>query len=878
MAYLGNQPVVGDSANTFKTLDDIASFTVTFDATSSDVVSIANDTLTFNNHRFVTGQKVTYNDGGGTAIGGLADGSYFIIKEDQNTIKLASSASNAAAGTAINLTSGAAGGSHTLKIAFDGVNTKFKATHSSGTKANISRAAQLSLSINGVIQQPQDTTSPTVGYGIEADSTIVFSQAPEATDKVFGSFIGEAAASFDINDNTVDEFTANGSTTSFTLSKEIPSSKDALVTLDGVVQYPDTQSTTRAYSTTDNTITFTSAPAAGVIIQVRHIGFGGASSQSVTGFYGRTGNVALKSTDDIAVQNISAGIVTFTGDLKVGSGVTLSPDGDGFYTGVVTATSFAGDGSSLTGVASTENIRTNTNAAFLANVTVVGTSTVTGNIVPSSDSATDIGTNSVRFQNAYVDTYYGSGANLTNLPVTAADINNLINNVAVLGFKVAANGSLAKYNLVDQVVDEYVDASGIDAGASTNEVLSGGYYSGTTSSQSTTTTTYSYSGSDTTFSLSSGQVVSGAVKLWGAAGGTDSSPANAHNGGGGAFVSATLSFTSDGTDLIFSVGQGGLVGQKGGSGGNGGGYSGVFLGSKTHGNSLLIAGAGGGAGDLGNYDGAAGGDFTTAGSAYNGGGGGSQNAGGAAGATGNATVAPTAGSALLGGSGGANETRTQSVSYNGGGIQGQEPGGYLGGGGGGGGYYGGGGGQGGNSGTGGGGGSSFKHSGSYFSGTPTATAGSGATSGGASDGNYPGGGVGTSATGSAASGGNGAIYVSLTVTTTTAADLTLQSTDTTALSAPSTADLIMLIEDGAGTATLNTDIKGFISRDSGANFTQGTLIDEGTWGASTKRIVAFHNLDISGQPSGTSICYKITTHNQSASKETRIAATSYGWK
>ena len=95
MPYIGNPAVVGDSANTFKLLDDIASFTVTFDATDSDVVSISGDTLTFNNHRFVTGQKVTYNYGGGTAIGGLSDGSYFIIKEDQNTIKLASSASNA---------------------------------------------------------------------------------------------------------------------------------------------------------------------------------------------------------------------------------------------------------------------------------------------------------------------------------------------------------------------------------------------------------------------------------------------------------------------------------------------------------------------------------------------------------------------------------------------------------------------------------------------------------------------------------------------------------------------------------------------------------------------------------------------------------------
>ena len=326
MPYIGNPAVVGDSTNTFRLLDDITSFTVTFDATDAGVVSIANDTLTFNNHRFVTGQKVTYNDGGGTAIGGLSDGSYFIIKEDQSTIKLATNASNAASGTAINLTGGAAGSSHTLNLAFDGVNTKFKATFNNGTKAKISRAAQLSLSINGVLQQPQDTTTPTVGYGIESDSTIVFSTAPVSSDKIFGSFIGEVAASFDIADNTVDEFTANGSTTTFTLSKTVSSNNDILVTLDGVTQYPNTQSATRAYSVLENVLTFTSAPAAGIIIQARHIGFGGASSQSVTGFYGRTGNVALKSTDDVAVQNISAGIATFTGAVTVGGDLNVSGD------------------------------------------------------------------------------------------------------------------------------------------------------------------------------------------------------------------------------------------------------------------------------------------------------------------------------------------------------------------------------------------------------------------------------------------------------------------------------------------------------------------------------------------------------------------------
>ena len=92
------------------------------------------------------------------------------------------------------------------------------------------------LSINGVIQQP------TADYTIESDSTIVFSTAPESSDVIFGSFIGEVAASFDIADNTVDEFTANGSTTTFTLSKTVSSNNDILVTLDGVTQYPNTQS------------------------------------------------------------------------------------------------------------------------------------------------------------------------------------------------------------------------------------------------------------------------------------------------------------------------------------------------------------------------------------------------------------------------------------------------------------------------------------------------------------------------------------------------------------------------------------------------------------------------------------------------------------
>ena len=439
MPYIGNPAVVGDSTNTFKLLDDIASFTLTFDATDSTVVSISGDTLSFRNHRFVNLQRVTYADGGGTAIGGLTDGTaYFIIKVDQNTIKLATSSSNAAAGTAIDLTSGAAGGSHTLTIAFDGVNTQFKATHSSGTKAKISRAAQLSLSINGVIQQPSDTGSPTVGYGILPDSTIIFSSAPQAGDNIFGSFIGEVAASFDIEDNTVDEFTANGSTTTFTLSKTIPSSEDVLVTLDGVTQYPSTQSNTRAYSVLENVLTFTSAPAAGVLIQARHIGFAGAATPpGVTAFYGRGGNVILKSTDDVAVQNISAGIGTLTGSLtvggdlnvtgdltydetnarnlsitgiatistgivstgdwKIGTATTLSQDNI-FTTGIVTALSGFNVGIMSAGVSQTTGIITAINFIGVGNTVKYNSSSSTVDVAISGGGAVGTGTDRIFFE------------------------------------------------------------------------------------------------------------------------------------------------------------------------------------------------------------------------------------------------------------------------------------------------------------------------------------------------------------------------------------------------------------------------------------------------------------------------------------------------
>ena len=106
---------------------------------------------------------------------------------------------------------------------------------------------------------------------------------------------------------------------------------------------------------------------------------------------------------------------------------------------------------------------------------------------------------------------------------------------------------------------------------------------------------------------------------------------------------------------------------------------------------------------------------------------------------------------------------------------------------------------------------------------------------------------------------------------------TLISTANTALSAPTTGDICMLIENFAGTATLNTDIKAYVSRNGGTGWDQATLVDKGSWGTN-KKIVSANNVSFSNSASGTDMRYKIEWANQaSGSKETRVHATSLAW-
>jgi len=85
----------------------------------------------------------------------------------------------------------------------------------------------------------------------------------------------------------------------------------------------------------------------------------------------RPGVAASISVDgNMIVSGITTigGVVNASSNIKVGSGVTLSPDGDGFFTGVVTATSYSGSGANLTGISA--GIVTS-NAASMSGITTV---------------------------------------------------------------------------------------------------------------------------------------------------------------------------------------------------------------------------------------------------------------------------------------------------------------------------------------------------------------------------------------------------------------------------------------------------------------------------------------------------------------------------
>ncbi len=511
------------------------------------------------------------------------------------------------------------------------------------------------------------------------------------------------------------------------------------------------------------------------------------------------------------------------------------------------------------------------------------------NAVPGDTSVTEAKLNANAPTNGQIltaDSSAGGGFKWADAPVTYND-DQVQRNIAMLGFYRAIDHSKNEYSLTNQTIDDYNDASGIDAGASTNEQRTSGYYVGmgggnasggteTTHGSSPTYKVHSFTSTGNTNWVCPGSAtVDYLIVAGGGAGG------GWGGGGAGGMKSGQVSVTAQ--TYVVTVGAGGATktgaveGQVGNDGADSSfaGITSTGGGGGGSGNNGRNGGSGGGAGASGcggsgypfmctSHGNGTAGQGNNGGEAYDGGGGsgGYQSGGGGGGA---GAIGQNGGTSN-GGNGGAGSTNAYRTGSN---VT------YAAGGGGGGGYNGASGGgvtgntrnmpNGGSSGIGGDGGSH-----NSWGGVNAATAGDANTgSGGGGDPDAHG------------AGGDGIVvirYLNNSTFTSEGGDLTLQSTAKTATSAPTKADLVLLIENASGTATLNTDIKGYISRNGSAFTSAVTFEDAGSWGTN-KRILAAHDVDLSGITSGTSMKYKLTTHNQSnGSKVTRIHATSLGWR
>ena len=381
------------------------------------------------------------------------------------------------------------------------------------------------------------------------------------------------------------------------------------------------------------------------------------------------------------------------------------------------------------------------------------------------------------------------------------------------------------------IVDPYSDETDVDTSTSTAIFSATKYVGGTNK------TLLTYTGSDQTFTVPAG-VSSINVKLWGAGGGSGDA-SDFRYGGGGGFVKGDIAVTPS-ESLTVIVGQAGSGATSGSNTGisSGGGRSALRRSSTE----LFTAGAGGGGGRAGtaHYGGVGGG--LVAGAAPGGAGGGTQSAGGA-------TVGSysAAGSQFQGGRGGASgwTTAVSAAKYGGGGVGGSDNSTGSGRGGGGG-YYGGGGGDDAN-GTGAGGGSSFIGSATNTTNTQATTF----VGAGQADVDYPGS-VGDGSNSSSGLGENGYAVIAYPVV-----NGFLVSNAFTAATQPDTARIYVHV---TGSGVVNTDLTAEVSRDGGTTWTTATLTLDRTLADGTKAY-SDNSINISGQPSGTSMKYRLSMLN-----------------
>jgi len=197
--------------------------------------------------------------------------------------------------------------------------------------------ANVEVFVENVQQNPIDAY--TIGGAL--NNSLIFSEAPVNGAAIYVIHKGEAtynlqpstgsvtAATLDpvLRNFTVDNFTGNGSTTSFTLTDTPYSANSILVTVDGIVQTASTN-----YTVSGTTLDFgASAPDSGAVITVVHMGFS-------------SGNKAVMDGSITPVKLSTGGPVWTTGGL-VGIGINIPTSKLNVYDATSSVVSVDGDAS-----------------------------------------------------------------------------------------------------------------------------------------------------------------------------------------------------------------------------------------------------------------------------------------------------------------------------------------------------------------------------------------------------------------------------------------------------------------------------------------------------------------------------------------------------
>ena len=468
-----------------------------------------------------------------------------------------------------------------------------------------------------------------------------------------------------------------------------------------------------------------------------------------------------------------------------------------------------------------------------------------------------------------VDPRNATNLNAGDVPLAQldnVDTSGIISNrddIALLGFKVASNGSLAKYNLVDQTVDDFQDDSGVNTSSSTNEVRdsSGNYYSGQIASVAGSSVHTAVGAATWTCPT---DIVSADILVvagGGGGGGSDTDTQTGGGAGGGGIVHHATYTTVPAVIYDLTVGDKGSKGTPSSRDGTDGGNSSFNDNDEGSQSKMTAIGGGFGGADAGSDGGSGGGGGRTdnaggsgtqgdsgGGTGYGNDGGHSYSSdstggGGGGGAGGEGLI----GTSNTGGDAGAGQLFSDFTTW---GVSG-----YFAGGGGGGGSGAGGAGAAGS----GGGGIGGEDDGNGASGTVN-TGGGGGGGGGVGDGG---------------DGGTGTVIIQWSVAG-AVNNMTLISATQAAQAAPTKGDIVLTYTNSAGTTTLDTDLTAEISADGGSTWTALALGSEGSTGS--HNIATSHDVTISSTITAPwNMAYRIKTLNQSVSKITRIQAVSLGW-